>query len=360
MDYERSVCPVLKNPQSYDPDTIDLQNDIKQREYWLTCLDQMIKKFIPKASILNPEDLQATEKAEKSYQTFHMLTEQLKDNPRLLNPLSVRTLLEFNEDNLRTNNFKDAWSIQKQKETALAFNKFSARLKYIDSIEPFRDRWLEVVKGVLAGNVFDWGSKVVSEMLEKSPNFDLLDAMKTIQPRPWFKDDFELFVNKIETCPYKKVVIFVDNAGIDFVLGILPFARELLKLGTKVILVGNTLPALNDVTFKELKSYLVEASHQCGIFRNALNENRLQCLENGQRGPCLDLTSLPEELCETMLTTDCVIIEGMGRAVQTNFYATFTIDCLKLAVLKNEWLAKSLGASQFFVICDFQIATSST
>lgn len=95
-------------------------------------------------------------------------------------------------------------------------------------------------------------------------------------------------------CPYGKVVIFVDNAGIDFVLGILPFARELLKLGTKVILVGNTLPALNDVTFRELKSYINEASHQCNIFMKALNENRLQCYENGQRGPCLDLSSLPE------------------------------------------------------------------
>lgn len=101
---------------------------------------------------------------------------------------------------------------------------------------------------------------------------------------------FILFQNN----PYKKVVIFVDNAGIDFVLGILPFARELLKLGTKVILVGNSLPALNDVTYRELKSYLVEASNQCDIFENALNEHRLESFENGQRGPCLDLASLPE------------------------------------------------------------------
>lgn len=33
---------------------------------------------------------------------------------------------------------------------------------------------------------------------------------------------------------YAKAVMFVDNAGPDVVLGMLPFARELLKQGTKV------------------------------------------------------------------------------------------------------------------------------
>lgn len=32
----------------------------------------------------------------------------------------------------------------------------------------------------------------------------------------------------------KQAVIFVDNSGADIVLGILPFARELLRHGTKV------------------------------------------------------------------------------------------------------------------------------
>ena len=33
---------------------------------------------------------------------------------------------------------------------------------------------------------------------------------------------------------FLQAVIFVDNAGSDVVLGILPFARELLRRGTKV------------------------------------------------------------------------------------------------------------------------------
>lgn len=33
-----------------------------------------------------------------------------------------------------------------------------------------------------------------------------------------------------------QAVIFVDNSGADIILGILPFARELLRHGTKVCL----------------------------------------------------------------------------------------------------------------------------
>lgn len=57
-----------------------------------------------------------------------------------------------------------------------------------------------------------------------------------------------------------------------------------------------------------------------------------------------------------MKTADLIILEGMGRAIHTNLYAKFTVDCVKLAVLKNEWLAQSLGTHQFAVICDFESA----
>lgn len=39
---------------------------------------------------------------------------------------------------------------------------------------------------------------------------------------------------------------------------------------------------------------------------------------------------------------DLVVIEGMGRALHTNLLASFTCDTLKLAVIKNRWLANRL------------------
>lgn len=78
----------------------------------------------------------------------------------------------------------------------------------------------------------------------------------------------------------------------DFVLGALPFVRELLKDNTKVILSGNTLPALNDITHRELDDCLQRAKTHCPIIRTAIDQSRLIAMENGQRGPCLDLSNL--------------------------------------------------------------------
>jgi type II pantothenate kinase len=51
-----------------------------------------------------------------------------------------------------------------------------------------------------------------------------------------------------------------------------------------------------------------------------------------------------------------IIIEGMGRALHTNYDARFTCDSLKVAVVKNEWLARRLGGQLFAVIFKFEQA----
>lgn len=53
--------------------------------------------------------------------------------------------------------------------------------------------------------------------------------------RPWLQDDLEDWIERLKTgLPHKCAAIFVDNSGVDIVLGILPFARDLLLRGTKV------------------------------------------------------------------------------------------------------------------------------
>lgn len=57
-------------------------------------------------------------------------------------------------------------------------------------------------------------------------------------------------------------------------------------------------------------------------------------------------------------SVDLLVIEGMGRALHTNFEAKFECDTLKLAVVKNEWLAQRLGGDNFSVICKFEERSS--
>jgi type II pantothenate kinase len=47
-------------------------------------------------------------------------------------------------------------------------------------------------------------------------------------------DDLDAVLNRFRRQPYRKALLFVDNAGADVLLGMLPFARELTKMGTQV------------------------------------------------------------------------------------------------------------------------------
>lgn len=62
------------------------------------------------------------------------------------------------------------------------------------------------------------------------------------------------------------------------------------------------------------------------------------------------------ELCTAMRdkNVDLLIIEGMGRALHTNLTAEFKCECLKMAVVKNPWLAKRLGGDIFSVIFQYE------
>jgi len=52
--------------------------------------------------------------------------------------------------------------------------------------------------------------------------------------RPWLYDDFDAWLQRLKGPPHNCAFIFVDNSGIDIILGIFPFARQLLKRGTQV------------------------------------------------------------------------------------------------------------------------------
>ena len=48
----------------------------------------------------------------------------------------------------------------KQKENEAALLNFSQRLEALNKLS-WHDRQIEIIEGILAGNVFDWGAKEV-------------------------------------------------------------------------------------------------------------------------------------------------------------------------------------------------------
>ncbi|XP_052782702.1 4'-phosphopantetheine phosphatase-like [Mya arenaria] len=356
-------CPLLASPDTYLPDTVDLTQDIAAQEYWLQCFTDSIDKQEEQAiKSQTSHDLADVKlRAGKFKQEYLHTLETLKSNPCAYGSLNVRGLLDMRSHCLKEFNFTDPYSQQKQFENEHALKYLTGRLQDLDGIEDAQTRILELARGFLAGNVFDWGAKEVADIMEKG-EFQFKDAESRLQDRPWLMDDFDAWVGRLSKGPvYRCVAVFCDNSGADIILGVFPFVRDLLMSGSKVILCANTKPTLNDVIYQELLILVRRVASMCPVIASALDTGQLMVMASGQGSPCLDLRLIDSDLvqCMTNNGTDLVVIEGMGRAIHTNFDARFSCDVLKVAVLKNRWLAQRLGGDMFNVVFKFEQASKS-
>uniref|UniRef100_A0A8C1VH08 4'-phosphopantetheine phosphatase n=1 Tax=Cyprinus carpio TaxID=7962 RepID=A0A8C1VH08_CYPCA len=320
--------PLLQDPTSYIPDTVDLTEDALAREYWLYCFEEALDGVVKRAIASQKDQPEAVERAEKFRQKYRHKLQTLRHQPFAYGSLTVRSLLDTREHCLNEFNFPDPYSKIKQKENDMALKYY---LKVVKSVEElsWEQRQFNLVKGLLAGNVFDWGAKAVSDVLESDPEFGFEQAKQQLQ----------------------------DNSGIDIILGVFPFIRELLIRGTEVVLASNSAPALNDVTNSELQILTERIAAMDPVIHAALKEDRLALVQNGSSSPCLDLSRLDKVLATVVRErgTDLVIIEGMGRAIHTNYYAMLSCESLKLAVIKNSWLADRLGGKIFSVVFKYEV-----
>jgi len=348
--------PYLGNPQSYKADTWDLTDDIESRTYWLNTFRDSTDKTAKIAEESQPHESDARQRSEEFKQRYLTRLNELEASPGAYGRLSVRSLLNVREHLLNELYFPDPYINMKRRENEYFLQHLPTRLATIDSIQDQRKRWETLITGVLIGNFFDWGAKEVTQLIEGSQNqiigFD--QAASKIQTRPWLIDNCDDVIEKLlSTATYHCVAIFVDNSGADVIFGIIPLARELARNKTKVILVVNSRPALNDATFFEMQVILEKLKKIDVEMDNFVKTEQIIVMENGNGSPCINLTSVPKETCATLIQHKCdfIILEGMGRAIHTNLHAHFTVDCLKLAVLKNNWIASKLNGKLFDAVC---------
>ncbi|KAI0214222.1 4'-phosphopantetheine phosphatase [Lamellibrachia satsuma] len=360
-------CPVLLDPASYFPDTDDLTQDKVAREYWLRCFEDATGKLVERAIHSQASTTDATQRAARFREKYLRRLKELHEYPCAYGTLTVRSLLDTREQCMQEFHFADPYLQQKQQDNEKALKLLDARLKSLDAMT-WEERHLSVIKGLLAGNVFDWGAKHVAALMESSEGFGFTRALEEIKgarlgcgvggftAQPWLFDDFEEWLERMRGEPHNCAVIFVDNSGMDIIVGVFPFVRELLNRGTQVILCANSRPALNDVTYNELTILTKRVAAMSHDVEHALQQGQLLVMESGQASPCLDLRYIDFDLSEMMRRhgTDLIVLEGMGRAIHTNLHAVFSCESLKVAILKNEWLANRLGGKMFSVVFRYE------
>ncbi|XP_058766356.1 pantothenate kinase 2-like [Vicia villosa] len=373
------VFPLLADPKLYEPNTIDLA-DPSELEYWLTILSEHLPDLVDKAVASEGGTDDAKRRGDAFARAFSAHLARLMEEPSAYGKLGLANLLEMREECLREFQFVDAYRSIKQRENEASLAVLPDLFVELDSMDE-ETRLLTLIEGVLAANIFDWGSRACVDLYHKGTIIEIYRMSRNKMRRPWRVDDFDVFKERMlgsggkKKPPHKRALLFVDNSGADIVLGMLPLARELLRRGTEVVLVANSLPALNDVTAMELPDIVAEAAKHCDILRRAAEaggllvdamintdsskENSysvpLMVVENGCGSPCIDLRQVSSELAAAAKDADLIILEGMGRSLHTNLYAEFKCDALKLAMVKNQRLAEKLIKGNIYdCICKYQ------
>ncbi|KAI9342603.1 fumble-domain-containing protein [Obelidium mucronatum] len=334
--------PLLKDKLGYNPDTVDLSSDSKLQYYWIDLLDNNLKDLVQ--LLLTWQENSANRAA--AFETiFRDHLQRLRKEPNAYGRLSIRSLLDLREQCLREMGFNDVFEQIKKNENQVAYAQYNNLISQLDSTPEF-ERIRHLTDNILAGNMYDWGSRPLAQMLMNGELAFQTARDKVAHPAKF--DGLDALRERLMVqAAYKKAVIFVDNSGADIILGIMPFARYLISKGTTVVLAANTRPSINDVTCYELDGILEELSKSDPVILGSLQKLKLKVIGTGSASPCLDFRHVNEELAAECSDADFVVIEGMGRAIHTNFFVKFSVDCLKIAVFKNPQVAEELGAAMY-------------
>ncbi|VAI35012.1 unnamed protein product [Triticum turgidum subsp. durum] len=342
------VFPLLEDPKTYEPNTIDLDHD--EFKYWFTILSDHLPDLVEKAVASEGGTDDAKRRGDAFAHAFSAHLARLTEEPAAYGKFGLANLLELREECLREFQFFDAYVSIKQRENEASLAVLPDLLMELDSMDE-EDRLLALIEGVLAANIFDWGSKACVDLYNQGTIIEIYRMSRKKMQRPW-------------------------RASADVVLGMLPLAREFLRRGVEVVLVANSLPALNDITANELPEIVAEAAKHCGILRKAAEAGGLivdamagiqgdakdepasvplMVVENGCGSPCIDFRQVSSELAAAAKDADLLILEGMGRSLHTNLNARFKCDALKLAMVKNQRLAEKLFNGNIYdCICKFE------
>jgi len=359
-DEPREPFPLLADPDGYVACEVDLTANERQRAYWLGLFRDHFRKLLKAATREaadrgEPEPVTA-EKHATADSAFTAYLDAIEADPHREGRLTILTICWARENALRAADIPDPYRLAKHDENEAAIAALPDLLAELDGLTG-ADRQAAAIRGVFAGNIFDLGATKTADLFD-GDRPDFRDTRGKLKPRPWLDDGLDALLDRLTGPPHRHAVLFVDNAGPDITLGMLPLARLLLQRGTRVTLTANTLPSLNDVTHDELGGLVQHVAGVDAVFADARRTGQLRLVPSGNDAPLIDLTRVSPELAAACRDDepDLVVLEGMGRAVETNYNARLRCDTLKLAMIKDEGVASSIGGDLYDLVCRFEPA----
>ena len=356
--------PRLRDIHTYEPTTFlynpgELHPQKIKKQDWIRVFRMALPEFTKRAKMDDKVE-DADVKSEVFREQFEKYLNDLNENED--EKMNVIHMCRFRDECLRRLGFYDCFRTVKRKENMKALE---ALPRVLERLEEENAGILELVKGVFAGNIFDLGAAASQALFTDGDKGGEDDISKSFFETRDTKTDV-FVVNNFDalkerwndlTRVHEKCCIFVDNAGADVILGVLPLAREMLKRGTKVVLCANDVPSINDITIKELEELvfptLLRMNDKDNVFKKAIESGQLACIGSGSDLPVIDLREISEPCANECLDCDLVVLIGMGRGIETNLRAEFSIDRINLGMVKHEEVAQLLNGPLYSCVCAF-------
>jgi damage-control phosphatase, subfamily II, stand-alone protein len=328
--------------------------DHEGRAYWVAFFKRHLRTILElgdEAGIVrgeSPDELDAH--ANACMAEFDARFDTFASTPHEFRRVTILTLDAWRDEILRRQGFVDAFIDLKNRENERMLPLLPVVCRQLDAIASEEDQLCAIIEGVFAGNIFDMGAEATAKaFLKKSPDF--FETRHTLPPRPWRVDDYDALAGRIlHGRPHRKAAFFIDNAGSDFLLGALPMIRWLARRGTAVVLVANERPTLNDMTIHDVDAWWPRVEQA----EPSLTGLPIERVSSGTGEPLIDLSLVSAELNAATRDADLVVLEGMGRGVESNLDARLSCDRLNLAMLKDEMVARRVGGKVFDVVCAFE------
>ncbi len=345
---------LLSDPKSYVAHNWDLISDEPARVHWLDLFAGHFEQTLKHASMQYGRKV--TKALAAAREQFTKAIAELRTNPAALpgGKLDIIELCRLREKVLRSNTLNDPFGYIKIRENNTAVKLYPQVVRKLHSMD-VAPKWLHLIECVFAGNIFDLGATATMAMAAEPGNF--LAAVENTKPRPWRVDDYDKLAAELSAMPpskWSKVLIFVDNAGSDFILGVMPLARELALCGAKIVLAANEVPSLNDMTADETAATVERLAADDEDLTALIASGMFEVVSTGNDIPLIDLSQVSDELNEAAADAELIILEGQGRAVESNFDAKFTVDTMKIALLKDPLVAKRIGGELYDCVCRYE------
>ena len=344
----------LADPATYVACSWDLSADHAGRAYWVDFfikhLETLLSLGIAAATRRGEAELAAKARADACRAEFAPYFRAFEANPDAHAPgrrVTILTMDEWRDGLLRKHGFVDAMIDLKDAENERVIGLLPEVCREADG---HADPLAMLIRGVFAGNLFDMGAKASARLFREGRGPSFFETRGQLTPRPWLVDDFDALAARCATRVHRRAVYFVDNAGSDFLLGAVPMIRWMARRGTHVVIAANERPTLNDMTVHDVRRWWPRVLDA----EPSLRGLPIELVSTGTGEPLIDLAKVSDELNAASADADLVILEGMGRGVESNLDARFDCDALNLAMIKDESIAARVGGKVFDCVCRFR------